>query len=59
MHINDLLKEIENTIKERVDNHEIIEKSRKVIEKSSPLSKQVSWADVVKSSSATGLKATK
>ena len=42
-----------------VDKHEIIEKSRKVIEKSSPLSKQVSWADVVKSSSATGLKATK
>jgi hypothetical protein len=59
VHINDLLKEIENTIKERVDKHEIIEKSRKVIEKSSPLSKQVSWADVVKSSSATGLKATR
>ena len=42
-----------------VEKPKNIEKSRNVIEKSSPVSKHVSWADVVKSFSATGLKATK
>jgi hypothetical protein len=42
-----------------VENPENIKKSRNVIEKSSPISNHVSWADVVKSSSATGSKATK
>lgn len=59
IHINDLLKEIELSIKEHVENPENIKKSRNVIEKSSPISNHVSWADVVKSSSATGSKATK
>jgi hypothetical protein len=59
VHINDLLKEIENSIKERVGKHENIEKSRNVIEKSSPVSNHVSWADVVRSSSATGSKVIK
>ena len=59
IHINDLLKEIELSIKEHVENPENIKKSRNVIEKSSPISNHVSWADGVKSSSATGSKATK
>ena len=42
-----------------VEKHENIEKSRNVIEKSSPVSNHVSWADVVRSSSATGSKVIK
>ena len=42
VHINDLLQEIENSIKERVEKPKNIEKSRNVIEKSSPVSKHVS-----------------
>jgi hypothetical protein len=52
IHINELLKEIEDSIKERVGKPEINEKSRNVIETSTPLSKHVSWADMVRSSSA-------
>ena len=39
-----------------VGKHENIEKSRNVIEKSPPVSNHVSWADVVRSPSATGSK---
>ena len=49
VHINNLLKEIDLSIKERVVKTMNSKENRNVINKSNPLPDRVSWADVVKS----------